>query len=255
MTHEANSEDGKGIQSILTLLKDALPLIGLLLLPAFALRALITARFDLNVAIALVQFTPALSFLLASLLDILPLLMYALGLIVLFGTGMSYRGGSFAGPFPGMVAFLLALLMSVPIFMTAPYPEYPYYFMLLAPLTSTIQSGRSHLGNRNFRQLLSSMDFYLSGVIPVICIVVGVSTLLKGIWLAPEMLTIRDIPKTEYVLQQQDRDLIIYDPDLHAVIRVPTADVSHRQFCNIKSFTTLAERLFDGPQGRPLCPK
>ncbi len=254
MTHEANSEDGKGVQSILTLLKEALPLIGLLLLPAFALRALITARFDLNVAIALVQFTPALSFLLASLLDILPLLMYALGLIVLFGTGMSYRGGSFAGPFPGMVAFLLALLMSVPIFMTAPYPEYPYYFFLLAPLTTTIQSGRSHLGNRNFRQLLSSMDFYLSGVIAVICIV-GVSTFLKGIWLAPEILTIRDIPKTEYVLQQQDRDLIIYDPDLHAVIRVPTADVSHRQFCNIKSFTTLAERVFDGPQGRPPCPK
>jgi len=254
-------------KTILTLLKETLPLIGFLLLPAFVLRALITARFDFTVAVALVQFTPPVSFLLAFLIDTLPILLYALGVFVLFGTGRSYRDGSSSGPLPGLAAFLLALLLSVPIYMASPYPDYILYVLLLVPLTATFKAGKQRsLGkNRNFRQLLRSAKTAEEfGVIEthfvlrdhlVAAIIIGIIfATFKGIWLAPEILTIRGIPKTEYVLQQQDQHLIVFDLDLDAVIRIPTTDVTDRQFCNIRSFT-VAERLFDSPEGRPFCPK
>ena len=256
--------------STITLAKDILPMIAFLLLPAFALRALVVARFDLTVAIALVQFTQPLSFLLTFLLDTLPLLMYALGLIVLFGTGRSYREGIFVGPFPAMQIFLLALLLSVPLFMTLPFPEYPVYAILLVFLAGTMRAGKlQSLGkNKNLPQLLRSaktaqefdrklgiiktqfyLRCYLVGIVIILVISAG-----RGMWVAPEVLMIRGVPTKQYVLQQQDRDLIVYDSNLYTILRLSTSDVSYRQFCSIRSFT-VAERLLGGPQGRPPCPE
>lgn len=252
---------------VITLVKDTLPLIGFLLLPGFALRALVVADFDPAVAIALVQFTQPLSFLLTFLLDTLPLLMYTIGLIVLFGTGRSYRDGSLVGPFPAIGAYLLASLLSVPIFMTAPFPELPYYVLLSIPLLATSKAAKlPSLGKgRNLRSAKASEElhrhlgawdthFYARAYWPVVIFILVILAFLKDMWLAPEALTIRGELRTGYVLQQQDQDLVMYDQSLNAVLRVPKADVSYRQFCDLQN-STVAQRLLGSPQGRSACPK
>jgi len=242
-------------KTVVTLFKDALPLIGLLLLPAFALRALIAARFDLTVATALVQYTQPLNFALVFLLSTVPPLIFVMGLMALFWSGIRLRPGTPGQLRPIIGAYLIALASSVPLIMTTYLPAWYYYLPVLPLFPLAFEAGQSrwfiYPNEHPFAKLHNpSMDypsFLIIFILPYL-------SYQGPVWLAPETLTIRDIPKTEYVLQQQDQDLIIFDPDLHAVIRVPTADVSHRQFCNIRS-STLAERLFDGPQGRPLCPK
>ena len=273
--NEEPGQDQKSSESVRALVKDTLPLIGFLLLPAFALRALVVADFDPAVAVALVQFTQPLNLLLTFLLDILPLLTYTIGLILLFGTGRSYRDGSLGGPFPAMGAFLLALLLSGPIFMIAPFPEVLYYYFLLVPLPVAIYVGKSpspgkYINLHNFHQLLLAAKtseelhrlsrawdthFYVRAYWALVISNLVIFAVLKGdMWLAPEALTIRGELRTGYVLQQQDQDLVIYDQSLNAVLRVPKADVSYRQFCDLQS-STVAQRLLGSPQGRPACPK
>jgi hypothetical protein len=246
-------------KTILTLLKETLPLIGFLLLPAFALRALIAARFDVTVATALVQYTQPLNFVLAFLVSTVPPLICVMGSMVLFWSGLGHQLGIPDKFYSLIGAAFFALVLSAPLLMIAFVPKMADYMLILllylaAYSAGLIQCIRVTRWNRNkiANDLATARFFYLFLVLVVFML--PYRTYQGAIWLAPETLTIRGIPETQYVLQQQGRDLIVYDPDFHAVMRVPTADVTHRQFCNVQSFT-LAERLFGGPEGRPLCPK
>lgn len=138
--------------------------------------------------------------------------------------------------------------------MIYPFVELPYYAFFLAALPMAA------FGGGMFHQYVSTagMPFKKTGIYTTVValplFILPYTGPQAAIWLVPEVLTIGGIPKTEHVLQQQGQELIVYDPDLHTILRVPIADVSHRQFCSIRSFT-LAERLFGSPQGRPLCPR
>lgn len=279
MTDESGSEDDKGGERpdsqnqepveistktdpppalpMITLVKEALPLIGFLLLPAFALRALVTARFDLTVATALVQFTQPLSFALSFLLDTVPIFIYTIGVVVMFRAGKRLQPGTkwyFFGRGRTLLvigALVFGLVTNVPLLMTA-----PDLFYLLFPgitLVSFMVGHRERLecDVKAPVRLMPNVRAEAAGLLSFVILTFGI---FQGMWLAPEILTIQGKPKLQYVLQQQDKDLIVYNPGLHAVIRVPVADVSYRQFCNSRSFT-VAERLFDSPQGRPPCPK
>jgi hypothetical protein len=250
-------------------IKEAVALFGLLLLPGFSLRALIFARFDPTVATALVQFTQPVNFLLNFLLYTTPIFPYVSGLAVLFWYGGRLQRGAFAHYSLVILAFLLALVLTIPIFMISPFPELPYYVYLLSSLPAIFSAGKylAKLREKSDRELLRTAtspeerEVYLRTLQERINVriyeVLVVATLafyafFGGMWLAPEILTIRDAPRTGYVLQEQDRDLVVYDPRLHAVLRVPKAEVAHRQFCNTENIT-VSQHLFGSPQGRPPC--
>lgn len=261
--------DSEFALSRLTPIKETLGLLALLLLPGFSLRALVVARFDPTVATALVQFTQPLNFLLDFLLDATPILLYVSGPAALFWYGGRRQRGARDHPFLIAVVFLLALVLGVPMIMIAPFPEVPYYFFLLMPFLVAFPVGQSlaAVKGKSARELLRSsrsreererhlaalqtrLETRIYGAALVISLVL--SAFLGGMWVAPEVLTIRDTARTTYVLQQQDQDLVVYDPNLHAVIRIPKAEVSHRQFCNTEN-VTVSQYLFGGPQGRPPC--
>lgn len=256
-----------------TFIRDSLPLIGFLLLPSFALRALIVARFDPTVAAALLQFTQPVNFVLFVLLEVLPYYIYAIGLAVLFRSGRRYPGRTMSDSFlsitPAMLSYLFCLVCSVPITMELIFPVYPPLITYLVGLPAGAFFGGVLLSKREMRESLDQVlhsagkrEEYNSDrramdvrrpywfVLVFILVLTAPSS---HMWLAPEMLTIRGIPRTEYVLQQQDQDLIIYDWDMHAVLRVPKADVSYRQFCN-RRYLKVSESLFGLPEGRPMCP-
>jgi len=140
---ELSNIDSEIALSRVTTIKEALALLGLLLLPGFSLRALVVARFDPTVATALVQFTQPLNFLLDFLLDATPVLLYVSGLTALFWYGGRWQRGGRGHTLSIVPVFLLALGLSVPIFMIAPFPEIPYYCMLLAFLPGTFAAGNS----------------------------------------------------------------------------------------------------------------
>jgi hypothetical protein len=266
---EPSNIDSEIALSRVTTIKEALALLGLLLLPGFSLRALVVARFDPTVATALVQFTQPLNFLLDFLLDATPVLLYVSGLTALFWYGGRWQRGGRGHALSIVPVFLLALVLSVPIIMIAPFPEILYYCILLAFLPGTFAAGNSLtiLKGKSSQKLLRSartreerqryvdalqtrleIRMYVVGAV----VVLAISAFFGGMWLAPEVLTVRDIPTTGYALQQQDQDLVVYDPSLNAVVRMPKAEVSHRQFCDTQN-VTVSQYLFGGPQGRPPC--
>lgn len=118
-------------------------LLGLLLLPGFSLRALVVARFDPTVATALVQFTQPLNFLLDFLLTATPIFLYAIGLATLFWYGGRWQRGAHGHPILIVPVVLLALILTVPIFMIAPFPEFPHYYILLALFPGAFAAGKS----------------------------------------------------------------------------------------------------------------
>jgi hypothetical protein len=255
-----------------TLFAGILPLIGFLLLPGFALRALVVSRFDPTVAIALVQFTQPVNFVLAFLLEALSVYIYAIGLLILFWAGRWYSSVTRNRLLLVMGAFLFNLVCSVPIILQSVFPEYPTYalILLLVPVTAfttgrrwQFQVTKTNLNQlRRFRakeelesystivETRNNIWLYRSMLL-FTTVIVAVS---GHMWLAPEVLTIRGVPKTEYVLQQQDQDLIIFDRSLNTVLRVPKTDISYRQFCDRGPYFTVSEYVFGRPHGRPPCP-
>lgn len=250
--------------------KEAVTLFGLLLLPAFSLRALIFARFDPTVATALVQFTQPLNFLLNFLLNTTPIFLYVGGLAALFWYGGRRQQGSAPGHYSLVIlTFLLALILTTPIIMVSPFPELPSYFSMLALLPASFAAGAflARFKRKSVHELLyeatapEEREIYRSVLQTRIdlriynaWVIVTVTTyaFFGGMWLTPEILTIRDAPRTGYVLQEQDQDIVVYDPSLHAVLRVPKSDISHRQFCNTQD-VTVAQYFLGSPQGRPRC--
>lgn len=239
--------DFQFVLSKAALFKDILPLIGFLLLPGFALRALAVARFDSTVAIALVQFTQPVNFVLAFLLEALSVYIFAIGLLTLFWFGRWYSTATSGRPLPVMGAFLLNLVCSIPIILQCDFQDYMTYIPILL-----IAPGIAFITGVRWRLEAQSAIWAYRLILLLITVVVAVS---GRMWLAPEVLTIRGIPpKTEYVLQQQDQDLIIYDRGLNAVLRMPKAGVLYRQFCDRGPYFTISEYIFGRSHGRPPCP-
>jgi len=253
--------------------KDILPLIGLLLLPGFALRALVVTQFDLTIAIALVQFTQPVNFALAFLLEALSVYIYSIGLLTLFYSGRWYSSVTGGRLLPVMGAFLLNLACSVPIIFQSAFPEYIAYGLMLffAPMAAFITGTRWRLlrtetSRDQLRRSVRTKEELVTygatmearGSIWTYRFMLLFTTVIVAasghIWLAPEMLIIRGAPKTGYILQQQDQDLIVYDRGLNVVLRVPKADVSYRQFCDPGPDFTVSEYIFGRPHGRPPCP-
>ncbi|MGH3684466.1 MAG: hypothetical protein ACRDSM_05295 [Pseudonocardiaceae bacterium] len=249
--------------------KEAVALFGLLLLPGFALRALIFARFDPTVSTALVQFTQPLNFFLNFLLDTTPIFLYVGGLTVLFWCGGRRQRGASGHYYLAILTFFLALMLTVPIIMISPFPEVPSYIFMLGFLPASFSAGAvlAKFKGKSDHELLHAAtiqeerEAHLSALqtridlrIYKVGAVVAVTTyaLFGRMWLTPEVLTIRDAPRTGYVLQEQDLDMVVYDPSLHAVLRVPKSEISHRQFCNTQD-VTVAQYLLGSPQGRPPC--
>lgn len=263
------ARDPTFVLSRVTLVKDVLTLLGFLLLPGFALRALVVARFDPTTATALVQFTQPVTFLLAFLLEVLPLYIYAVGLGVMFWSGRRYAP-SMRGRLALAGAFVSNLVCSVPFLMGAVVPVYVQCATFLFVVPSLAFAAGRHprsleLGKHPERLLQSArtrgdiedrlnadMARYHIRTYRLVLVFMSVLTVASArMWLAPEVLTVKGIPRTEYVLQQQDQDLIVYDRGLHAVLRVPKRDVSDRQFCIFGPSLSVSEDLFGSPEGPP----
>jgi len=242
---------GKKLASATSPVRDLAGLITLLLLPAFTYRALFVAQFDISVATALVQYTAPLSLVLQFFVTAWAIL----GMLASYA--LVYQLGKHWHKIGDRRAIsLAAVAVGVPLLLLPALSISEWYLAasMLLMFPAIAHSGYRHSKPSSERRGIERFAIALVQLTGALVIVI-LAVATPRMWIPPELLvTTSGESKKAYVLQQTDTDLIIFDPGVTAVVRMPASTVRSRQFCGPeKPFRTLPELLFGKPAGRPSC--
>jgi hypothetical protein len=220
-----------------TSVKDVVATIGVISLPAFSLRVLSVSHYDLNTALALLQNTPLVSFIYANVMDITPLLSSAAGaaILVLQQRRYPFRLRQARAWLAATSTYVLSLLFSLPALLQADIGTWPFVFMTPLAVVFFDYASTTYLV-----VMLSVLFYFLTIYRPLM-------------WLPPENLNVDGKVRTLYVLQPQDSDLVVFDPDQRTVVRIGKASVTSRVYCDYGSTGQISEIFLSPPTGRPRC--
>lgn len=235
------------MQERLTVVRDIAATAALLLLPAFALRVLVVARWDREVATALIVNSETAQLLYASLLVAIQVALY-LGPVIAayyFVLWARRRDWPIWRAFAGLLALWIA---SFPGLLMMP-ANYLSPFLPLIGILVFANVAQDRDDGEIPARLVPAFQVALVGFLFVVLILAS-----TAMWLPRERLDVAGTPKHVYVLGDSGQDVVVFDPKAHAVIRIPEKDVSNRQFCYQKDFQTFAQVIFGKPHGLPECP-
>ncbi|WP_328989011.1 hypothetical protein OG394_22560 [Kribbella sp. NBC_01245] len=211
----------------------------------FAGRVLVVARFDPDVAAALLINTSLTVVIQAIIMQLFPFLSYIGGLAAIYigAYRLSER------PRRQGVALLLTIA-GVPFIL-------PVALSLSDIFVTVIVGVATPVGAFIFGWMRRSIgDLVLMFAIPLAFLTLtSVGALVAGTWIAPETAKVGGATETViYTLASDGSDLVVFSPGDHAVIRLPASSVTDRQYCRNQSESpTLADRLFNPPI-IPKCP-
>jgi hypothetical protein len=217
----------------------------------FAGRVLVVARFDLDVAAALLSNTSLTMVVQAVTLQLFPFLSYLGGVAALYAGGYRLaeqpRRGRVAGG--GLILAIAGLPFVLPLVLTQQLDN-----LLVAGIVGLLIPLAAFAFGLRRRRIA---DLGVTFAIPLAFVTVTsvVSALVSGLWLAPETAKMDGAVETViYTLASDGSDLVVFSPGDHAVIRLHDSSVTDRQYCRNRSdHSTLAERLFRQPT-IPKCP-
>jgi hypothetical protein len=231
----------------LTVVRDTAATAALLLLPAFALRILVVARWDTQVATALVVNSETTQLLNASLLVVIAVVLYLGPIIVAYYFVLWARRRDW--PVRWVFISLLALwVASFPGLLSMPANSLSSFLPWFAILLSGIAAAWRDKGELH-PKIVPVSHLMLVGVLFVALLLASTT-----MWLPAERLDVAGTPKQVYVLNDSAEDLVVFDPKARIVVRLPGKDVSNRQFCYQEDFQTFAQMIFGKPRGLPECP-
>jgi hypothetical protein len=248
---------------------DFLTALAALTIPYVAIRVLIEAHFNLDVAVALAVATDPLRLVLSTLLLLVPSLFAAGGFACAFHGGrkaskvgkakikalwpwlaaalalsVPFQLAGLAGEWKTVLLYLVLLVLAVGVgwHIDARVPEWPSRADAEAhAMRETVVAGRPRVIYR-----VAAVAF---GLLLVLDAIAG------PMWLPAERVLIDEKPNLVYFLNVEDDEAVLYVPDRNAVQRYALEDLSERQFCRVDNFETFAEAIFGGPEGLPACPK
>lgn len=220
--------------------KDVAATIGLIALPAFSLRVLSVSHYDLNTALALLQNSPLVSFTYANFVTIIPLLSYVAGVAILIHQQRRYpinrrQPRTWLG---AASTYTLSLLLFLPSGMMQTAFASLFIWVLIFPLFF-VYGLPSHIRPSLVVALLVFLYFSVA--------------YRPLMWLPPENLNVDGKVQTVYVLQPQDSDLVVFDPDHRTVVRISKPSIKSRVYCDNGSTGQISEILLPQPIGRPMC--
>jgi hypothetical protein len=250
---------------------DFLTALAALAIPYVALRVLIEAHFNLDVAVALAVATDPVRLVLSALLLAMPFLLAAGGFACAFYGGRKARRlskGRFIAQLPWLAA---ALVLSVPANLANLSGEWSVPFvhaglLLMAaragwfidahnPRPSPHAQAQDHAKWQTvFVEQGTAQGLYRI-LPPVLGVVLIAMALFGTMWLPAERVVIEGKPVLVYFLGMEDDEAVLFIPDRNAVQRFPLEALSERQICRVDNYETLAESIFGAPEGLPACPE
>ncbi|WP_148062139.1 hypothetical protein [Micromonospora aurantiaca] len=232
----------------LTLVREVLGLAALLALPAFGLRTLVVASFDTSVASAIVVNTPVTTLINSSLLTLIPLVFMLLPVLLLYFLLRWTRGRQWK-PWQKILVVAALLPLMAPAFLQATASIAILVLFTFNAIFSLLAMWARHSGGDT-----DEHGWVTYGLLLVATIAIAL-VLPKSMWLPPERIELHGQPAQKaYVLSTSAEDIVYFDPSNQAVIRTPAEQVKSRQYCQEDAKTTLANRIWGKPSGRPECP-
>jgi len=215
----------------------------------FAGRVLVVARFDLDVAAALLSNTSLTMVVQAIALQLFPFLSYLGGVAAIYAGGYRLTEKPRRGAVGSLLLAIAGLPFILPLVLTQQLDN-----LLIAGTVGLLIPIAAFVYGRMRRRIA---DLGVMFAIPLVFVTVTsvISALVSGLWLAPETAKVDGAVETViYTLARDGSDLLVFSPGDHAVIRLPDSSVTDRQYCrNQSESSTLAERLFRQPT-IPKCP-
>jgi hypothetical protein len=217
----------------------------------FAGRVLVVARFDLDVAAALLSNTSLTMVVQAVALQLFPFLSYLGGVAAIYVGGYRLaekprRGEVAVG---SLILAIAGLPFVLPLVLTQHLDN-----LLIAGTVGLLIPLAAFVYGLTRRRIA---DLGVMFAIPLVFVTLTsvVSALVSGLWLAPETAKVDSAIETViYTLASNGSDLVVFSPGDHAVIRLQDSSVTDRQYCrNQSEHSTLADRLFRQPT-IPKCP-
>lgn len=258
MSESGDATDRKSLARLISV-KSVLEVAGalaVLAIPLFALRVIVVAKFNRDVASALAANSSPSSIVVSIALTLLPLVGLALaaGLAILagwHGSGLGWRRFFSRG----LPLLLLALLLSLPFLLIQ--TEWPLALSVLLIITLGFVAGRvqRELPAPGAQDPVAQAQPWRWGAMGASAVMATMFAILASpMWLPPERLVLAEVPTTVYVLSVSDGDAVLFLPGQTAVMRVPSDDLVDRQYCTSEQFESFADRIFGGPKGLPECP-
>jgi len=235
------------INERLTIIRDIIATAALLVLPAFTIRVLTVARWDRDVATALLINSAPSQLVAASFLTGIAVVLYLSPIVGAYYFVLWARRRNWV--YSRVVVGLLVLwvtclpgLLMMPANLLSPF--LPYFAIFLS----------AHAALWRDRGELHPKAVPVGQLILVGFLFFVLFLAQPSMWLPHERAEIRGTPAQVYVLNNQGDDLIIFDPKARAVLRISNKDITDRQYCYQEDFQTFAQLIFGKPKGLPICP-
>jgi hypothetical protein len=223
-----------------------------LAIPFVALRVLIVARFNFDVAVALAIGTDPVRLVVTALIPAMPLLLGVAAFACIFhGTRKATRSGNHKrrALLPWILAALVLLL---PAILTWPAGEWMMLIFIPAMMTMVIAIGVAYDDPEHSEYGYTQL---LRRIVPVFLgTVLATPALFAAMWLPPERISIKDHAELVYVLNTDDKEAVLFIPERTVVQRFKVDELSERQYCTAANLETVADALWGGPEGLPTCP-
>lgn len=225
-----------------------------LLVPIFCVRVLVLARFDPDVATALVTNSSPSTMGLSILVLVFPFLGILVAMWVCYVAGSRARGAGKRALLPSAAAIFVACCCAFPLAVNSARSGAVIVIpALFFTLLITFMSARAAAGSFWDYSPYIRIVVVMSAVTALVLVVAGKGA--AAMWLPPERASVNGQLQTIYVLRADEADMVLYLPSLSAVRREATANVKNRQFCrDADQSKTLAASMFGGPKGLPDCP-
>lgn len=235
----------------------------LLALPALALRALVIANFNPQVALALAANSGTNALLTGIAMGTIPIASFFGSLLLASWATRTFvirrRGMAATRKVERIIRLVALAVLQVCLVAVVALPE----VLLLPPslwvgLLLLIVYGMAvwdgaRLGSAAEGRVAKGRNgVRVTGINAVI--IFGLFSLLGSMWLPPERVVLNDEPTTAYVLSAANNEAVIFIDDSNAVMRVPLDDLE-RQYCVRGGDRTIGEVWLGQVQGLPSCPK
>ena len=239
-----------------SLIRDGVGFVALLLLPAFALRALLVSNFELETARALAQFTTASTFASVIFVDI------SIALAFLVAAILAVQAGRLLARRPALWQIACGALLGAAALLTLPvYFTNPLVIGtgLAFSLTYAVIHGYGLERHRTSPRSDGDARLFTAdrwNFLVMVGAVIVLSTVARGMWLAPEALATRSLgPMTVYVLSESATDVIYFEALDPGVLRMPKSNIIYRQFCTYgPEYSEAQFELAASPDPLPRCP-